>query len=274
MLKTVNPITAGTRALVALDRKALYKGKPVKALTRTLRVNAGRNNSGKITVRHKAGGHKKAYRLIAFRRQIGLKSEIIRMEYDPNRNCEIVLTRSRDQTCCYILGIEGLRIGSWIETSRTAIGCALGNAMPLKHIPVGTKIHNVELHPNAGGAVCRAAGTFCQVYSKAEKTVTLKLCSNKLQMFNAECIATVGVVSGREMSSTKLGKAGRARWLGRRPSVRGVAMNPIDHPHGGGEGKTSGGRHPVTPWGKPTKGKKTRNNERTDRLMVKPRRLH
>ncbi len=144
--------------------------------------------------------------------------------------------------------------------------------MALKHIPVGTKIHNVELYPGAGGVVCRAAGTFCRMYSKSLRTVTLKLCSGKLRLFSAECMATVGVVAGRELASTKLGKAGKSRWLGRRPSVRGVAMNPVDHPHGGGEGKTSGGRHPVTPWGKPTKGKKTRNNKRTDKLMVKPRR--
>ncbi|AUG91622.1 50S ribosomal subunit protein L2 [Candidatus Hodgkinia cicadicola] len=274
MYKLIKPITAGTRSLVALARCNLYKGKPVKALVRNVHASVGRNNAGKITVRHRGGGHKKAYRLIAFKRLINLKSEVIRMEYDPNRNCCLALTRSCDNTCCYVLGIEGLCVGDRIEASAVAIDCVIGNAMMLKHMPVGTKIHNVEFCPGAGGAVCRAAGAFCQVYSKSARAVTLKLCSGRLRLFGAECMATVGVVAGREVASTKLGKAGRSRWLGRRPSVRGVAMNPVDHPHGGGEGKTSGGRHPVTPWGKPTKGKKTRSNGRTDKLMVKPRRAH
>ncbi|XXM93270.1 MAG: 50S ribosomal protein L2 [Candidatus Hodgkinia cicadicola] len=274
MYKLIKPITASMRGLVALDRSALYKGKPAKALVQSVHASAGRNSDGKITVRHKGGGHKKAYRLIAYKRLVNLKSQVIRMEYDPNRNCCIALTKSQDSTCCYVLGIEGLRSGNWIEASSDAIECAIGNATALKHIPVGTKVHNVELYPGAGGAVCRAAGTFCQVYSKSKRAVALKLCSGRLRLFSEDCVATVGIVAGREMASTKLGKAGRARWLGRRPSVRGVAMNPIDHPHGGGEGKTSGGRHPVSPWGKPTKGKKTRDNKRTDKLMVKPRRVH
>ncbi|XXN13871.1 MAG: 50S ribosomal protein L2 [Candidatus Hodgkinia cicadicola] len=270
----MRPVSAGQRGLVALNRDHLYKGKPLKTLTSSVHFNAGRNNTGRITVRHRGGGHKKTYRLIAYKRLVGFKSEVVRMEYDPNRNCCIALTRSSNNTFCYILGTEGLKTGDLVEASKSSIECALGNAMLLRNIPVGTKIHNVELYPGAGGAVSRAAGAFCQVYSKSAKAVTLKLCSGKLRLFNPECMATIGIVSGRENMSTKLGKAGRSRWLGRRPSVRGVAMNPIDHPHGGGEGKTSGGRHPVTPWGKPTKGKKTRNSDRTNKLMVKPRRIH
>ncbi|XXM90096.1 50S ribosomal protein L2 [Candidatus Hodgkinia cicadicola] len=273
LYKTIKPVTAGMRNLVALDRNKLYKGKPVKTLTKSVHNNAGRNSAGKQTVRHKSSGHKKAYRLIAYKRLPQSKSTIIRTEYDPNRNCNIMLAKSNN-TYFYILAVEGLCINDQIEASNKAIDCKLGNTMALEHIPIGTKIHNVELYPGAGGAVCRAAGAFCQVYSKLLHKVVLKLRSGKLRLFDSKCTATVGIVAGREMSSIKLGKAGRSRWLGQRPSVRGVAMNPVDHPHGGGEGKTSGGRHPVSPWGKPTKGKKTRNNKRTDKLMIKPRRAH
>ncbi|AUI38836.1 50S ribosomal subunit protein L2 [Candidatus Hodgkinia cicadicola] len=171
------------------------------------------------------------------------------------------------------MGIRALCVGDWVEASNIAIDCVIGNAMMLKRTPVGAKIHNIELYPGAGGVVCRAADTFCQMCSESLQTATLKLCSGKLRLFNAECVAAGGVVAGRELASTKLGKAGKSRWLARRPSVGGVAVSPVDRPRGGGEGKTSGGRHRVTPWGKPTKGRKTRDNKRTHELMVKPRRV-
>ncbi|XXM93600.1 50S ribosomal protein L2 [Candidatus Hodgkinia cicadicola] len=272
MYKLIKPTTSGRRSLVVADRSKLYKGKPLKALVTPLSGSGGRNNDGKVTVRHRGGGHKRAYRLVAVKRLI-VRSEVVRLEHDPNRSCCVALTRSSEGLWCYVLGTEGVVVGDWIEASELEIECKLGNALKLKYISVGVKIHNVELRPGAGGAVCRSAGAFCQIHSKAARSVVLKLRSGVLRVFSSECMATVGVVSDRQAASEKLGKAGRARWLGRRPSVRGVAMNPVDHPHGGGEGKTSGGRHPVTPWGKPTKGKKTRRNRRTDSLIVKLKRL-
>ncbi len=270
-LKTYNPTTPGRRGLVQVDRSGLWKGKPEKSLTEGLHGNGGRNNKGRITARRRGGGHKRRYRLIDFKR---LKYDIVgtveRLEYDPNRTAFIALIKYSDGELSYILAPQRIRVGDQV-VSGDAVDIKPGNAMPMQNIAVGTIIHNIEMKPGTGGQIARSAGTYAQIIGKDQGYVQLRLSSGELRMVRGECMATVGAVSNPDQKNIKLGKAGRKRWLGKRPSVRGVAMNPIDHPHGGGEGRTSGGRHPVTPWGKPTKGKRTRSNKKTDRLIMRRR---
>ncbi len=270
-LKTFNPITPGQRQLVQVNRSELWKGKPVKSLTEGLTKSGGRNNTGRVTARHIGGGHKRRYRLVDFRRRKADVPAIVeRLEYDPNRTAFIALIRYEDDTLSYILAPQRLKIGDRV-ISGNRVDVKPGNAMPLRNIPVGTIVHNVEMKPGRGGQIARAAGTYVQLVGRDQGYAQIKLSSGELRMVRLECMATVGAVSNPDKANTQIGKAGRNRWLGIRPSVRGVVMNPIDHPHGGGEGRSSGGRHPVTPWGVPTKGKRTRNNKKTDRLIIRRR---
>ena len=271
-LKTHNPTTPGRRGFVLVDRAGLWKGKPEKSLTEGLRNKGGRNNNGRITARRRGGGHKRRYRIIDFKRlKHDVEATVLRLEYDPNRTAFIALIKYADGDLSYILAPQRLREGDKIISGDT-VDIKPGNAMPMQNIPVGTIIHNVEMKVGKGGQIARSAGTYAQIIGKDQGYAQLRLNSGELRMVRAECMATVGAVSNPDQQNIKLGKAGRKRWLGKRPSVRGVAMNPIDHPHGGGEGRTSGGRHPVTPWGKPTKGKRTRSNKKTDRLIIRRRR--
>ena len=270
-LKQFNPTTPGRRGLVLVKREGLWTGKPEKALTEGLRKKGGRNNTGQITARRRGGGHKRRYRLIDFRRnKFDVVGTVERLEYDPNRTAFIALISYEDGERHYIIAPQRLSIGDRV-VSGEQVDIKPGNAMPMKNIPVGTIIHNIEMRPGKGAQIARSAGTFVQLIGKDQGYVQLRLSSGELRMVRGECMATIGAVSNPDQQNIKLGKAGRNRWLGKRPSVRGVAMNPIDHPHGGGEGRTSGGRHPVTPWGKPTKGKRTRNNKKTDRLIMRRR---
>ena len=270
-LKTYNPTTPGRRGLVLVDRAGLWKGKPEKSLTEGLRNKGGRNNNGRITARHRGGGHKRRYQIIDFKRlKHDVEATVLRLEYDPNRTAFIALIKYADGDLSYILAPQRLREGDKIISGDT-VDIKPGNAMPMQNIPVGTIIHNVEMKVGKGGQIARSAGTYAQIIGKDQGYAQLRLNSGELRMVRAECMATVGAVSNPDQQNIKLGKAGRKRWLGKRPSVRGVAMNPIDHPHGGGEGRTSGGRHPVTPWGKSTKGKRTRSNKKTDHLIMRRR---
>ena len=270
-LKQFKPTTPGQRGLVLIQRTGLWKGKPEKALTEGLRGHGGRNNAGRITARRRGGGHKRRYRVVDFKRaKMDVPAVVERLEYDPNRSGFIALIRYEDGEKSYILAPQRLAVGDTVMSGRGA-DVKPGNALPLQNIPVGTIIHNVEMKKGKGGQIARAAGTYAQLIGKDQGNAQLRLFSGELRMVRAECMATIGAVSNPDQQNVKLGKAGRSRWLGVRPSVRGVAMNPIDHPHGGGEGKTSGGRHPVTPWGKPTKGKRTRNNKRTDAQIMRRR---
>ena len=271
-LKHFNPITPSTRGTVLIDRTALWKGKPVKGLTEGKSHSGGRNNHGRITVRFRGGGHKQSYRVVDFKRRAkwGVPATVERIEYDPNRTAFIALLKYQDGELAYIIAPQRLKVGDTVVAGDKA-DIKPGNAMPLGAIPVGTVIHNIELKPGAGGKVARSAGTFAQLVGKDAGLAQIKLMSGELRTVRGECIASIGAVSNPDNSNQELGKAGRSRWLGRKPHQRGVVMNPVDHPHGGGEGRTSGGRHPVTPWGKPTKGAKTRNNKRTDRQIVRRR---
>jgi large subunit ribosomal protein L2 len=270
-LKTFKPTTPSQRQLVIVDRGELWKGEPVKALTEGLRKSGGRNNTGRTTVRFRGGGAKRRYRVIDFKRA---KNDIVatveRLEYDPNRTAFIALIKYEDGELSYILAPQRLKAGDKVVAG-DKVDVKPGNAMPMKNMPVGTIIHNVEMKPGKGGQIARSAGTYCQLVGRDAGYALLRLSSGEVRMVRAECRATIGAVSNPDQQNIVIAKAGRNRWLGRRPSVRGVAMNPIDHPHGGGEGRTSGGRHPVTPWGKPTKGKKTRQNKSTDRYIVRRR---
>ncbi len=270
-LKTFNPTTPGQRQLVIVDRSGLWKGKPVKQLTEGLRKKGGRNNTGRITARRRGGGHKRRYRVVDFKRtKFDVPATVERLEYDPNRSAFIALLRYEDGELAYILAPQRVKPGDTVIAGERA-DIKPGNAMPLKSIPVGTIVHNVELKAGKGGQIARAAGTYVQLVGKDQGYAQLKLTSGEVRVVRAECMATIGAVSNPDQQNINLGKAGRHRWLGKRPAVRGVAMNPIDHPHGGGEGRTSGGRHPVTPWGKPTKGMRTRKNKKTDRLIMRRR---
>ncbi|MGE5548388.1 MAG: 50S ribosomal protein L2 [Solirubrobacterales bacterium] len=273
-LKTFKPTTPGRRQLVLVDRSELWKGKPEKALTEGLRSQGGRNNLGRVTVRFRGGGHKRRYRIIDFKRdKFDMPATVERLEYDPNRTAFIALVRYEDGEKRYILAPQRLQAGDTVIAGER-VDIKPGNALPLKNIPVGTVVHNVELKVGKGGQMARSAGTYVQLVGKDQGYAQLRLSSGELRIVRGECMATVGAVSNPDNQNVSLGKAGRMRWLGFRPHVRGVAMNPIDHPHGGGEGRTSGGRHPVTPWGKPTKGKKTRSNKKTDRLIMRRRQLN
>lgn len=270
-LKQYRPTTPGQRGLVLIDRAGLWKGKPEKSLTEGLQRPGGRNNLGRVTARHRGGGHKRRYRIVDFKRsKMGVPAVVERLEFDPNRTAFIALIRYEDGELAYILAPQRLTVGDSVVAGPGA-DIKPGNALPLQNIPVGTIIHNVEMKRGKGGQIARSAGTYAQLIGKDQGYAQLRLSSGELRMVRAECMATIGAVSNPDQQNVKIGKAGRTRWLGWRPTVRGVAMNPIDHPHGGGEGKTSGGRHPVTPWGKPTKGKRTRNNKRTDRLIMRRR---
>ena len=271
-LKHYNPTTPSQRQLVTVDRSELWKGKPVKKLTRGLTKSGGRNNKGRITMWHRGGGHKRTYRIVDFkRRKLDVEGIVQRLEYDPNRTAFIALIEYDDGEQAYIIAPQRLGVGDKILASQRA-DIKPGNAMPISSIPVGTIIHNVELKPGKGGQLARSAGAYVQLVGRESGYALLRLTSGEVRRVRAECMASIGAVSNPDQKNTNLGKAGRKRWLGRRPVVRGVVMNPIDHPHGGGEGRTSGGRHPVTPWGVPTKGKRTRNNKKTDRLIVRRRR--
>jgi large subunit ribosomal protein L2 len=271
-LKNFNPVTPSLRGTILIDRSGLWKGAPVKGLTEGKHSSGGRNQHGRITVRFRGGGHKQSYRLVDFKRRakFGVPGLVERLEYDPNRTAFIALVKYEDGELSYILAPQRLKVGDTVVAGERA-DIKPGNAMPMAAIPVGTIIHNIELKPGAGGKLARSAGTFAQLVGKDGGYAQVKLQSGELRRIRSECMASIGAVSNPDNSNQQLGKAGRSRWLGRKPHNRGVTMNPIDHPHGGGEGRTSGGRHPVTPWGKPTKGAKTRNNKRTDGLIVRRR---
>lgn len=270
-LKTFNPTSPGQRQLVIVKRDGLYKGKPVKTLTEGLTKSGGRNNVGRKTSRHRGGGHKRTYRIIDFkRRKFDVPGTVERLEYDPNRTAFIALIKYEDGELAYILAPQRVSEGDTVIAGER-VDVKPGNAMPLSSIPVGTIIHNVEMKPMKGGQIARSAGTYAQLVGRDGGYAVLRLQSGEQRRVPSACMATVGAVSNPDNSNTNMGKAGRSRWLGIRPQTRGVAMNPFDHPHGGGEGRTSGGRHPVTPWGQPTKGKKTRNNKSTDKYIVRSR---
>ena len=270
-LRTFKPATPGLRQLVIVDRSELYKGKPEKSLTVGLTKTGGRDNFGHVTSRRIGGGHKRKYRVIDFKRnKFDCEATVERIEYDPNRTSFIALINYEDGEKAYILAPQRLKAGDKVISSEKA-DIKPGNAMPLKSMPVGTIVHNVELKSGKGGQLVRSAGCYAQVVGKDGGYAQLKLSSGELRIVREECLATVGAVSNPDNQNISLGKAGRARWMGVRPVARGVAMNPVDHPHGGGEGRTSGGRHPVTPWGKPTKGAKTRSNKKTDRFIMRSR---
>lgn len=270
-LKSYNPTTPGQRGLILVDRSPLWKGGPVKSLSEGLPSKGGRNNAGRISVRRRGGGAKRRYRVVDFRRRrMDDPATVERLEYDPNRSAFIALIKYGDGELSYILAPQRLAVGDRVVSSGRA-DVKPGNAMPLSGMPVGTIIHNIELKPGKGGQIARAAGTYAQFVGRDGGYAQLRLSSGELRIVRQECMATVGAVSNPDNANTNLGKAGRNRHLGRRPSVRGVVMNPVDHPHGGGEGKSSGGRHPVTPWGKPTRGMRTRKNKTTDKFILRSR---
>ena len=271
-VKTIKAVTPGQRSKSVSTFEEITQDRPEKGLVRPLKKRAGRNNKGRITVRHRGGGHKRKYRIIDFRREkFGVPARVASIEYDPNRSSRIGLLYYADGEKRYILAPYGLKVGDTL-LSGEKVPLKIGNAMPLKNIPSGLTVHNVELVPGKGGQMVRSAGTGAQIMAKDGGMVTLKLPSGELRMVREDCLATIGEVGNRSHETIKLGKAGRRRWLGRRPKVRGVAMNPVDHPMGGGEGKSSGGRHPSSPWGMPTKGYKTRKKKKSsDRYIVKRR---
>ena len=270
-LKHYNPTSPGRRGLILVDRSSLFKGRPLKALTEGLRKSGGRNNMGHATARGIAGGHKQLYRIVDFKRRTwDVTATVERLEYDPNRSAFIALVKYPDGNQQYIIAPQRLAVGD-VVTAGKKVDVKPGNAMEIGSVPVGTIVHNVELKPGKGGQMARAAGAFVQVVGRDKGMVIIRLISGEQRYVRSECMATVGAVSNPDNSNTNLGKAGRNRWLGHRPLTRGVAKNPVDHPHGGGEGRTSGGRHPVTPWGKPTKGAKTRSNKSTDRMIIRSR---
>jgi large subunit ribosomal protein L2 len=272
-LKTFKPVTPGRRQLVIVDRSELHKGPPVKALTEGRSRSGGRNVHGHVTSWQRGGGHKRRYRQIDFkRRKFDAPATVERLEYDPNRTAFIALIRYEDGERSYILAPQRLKAGDRVIADER-VDVKPGNAAPLRSIPIGTIIHNVELKPAKGGQLARSAGTYAQLVGRDGDYAQLRLASGEIRRVRAECMASIGAVSNPDHQNVNYGKAGRMRWLGRRPTVRGVAMNPVDHPHGGGEGRTSGGRHPVTPWGKPTKGARTRRNKKTGTFIVRSRHL-
>jgi large subunit ribosomal protein L2 len=271
-LKKYKPNTPAMRGLVLVDKSELWKGRPVKKLTEGVTKTGGRNNNGRITSRHRGGGHKRLYRVIDFKRtKFDVSAVVERIEYDPNRSAFIALLKYDDGEQAYIIAPQRLQEGDRVIAANRA-DIKPGNAMPMENMPVGTIIHNVEMKPGRGGQMARAAGTYVQLIGKDSGYAQLRLTSGELRMVPAKCMATVGAVSNADNKNQNISKAGRSRWLGKRPKVRGVAMNPVDHPHGGGEGRTSGGRHPVSPWGKPTKGARTRRKKKSDDLIMRRRR--
>ena len=271
-LKNFNPTTPSRRSLVLVDRSELHKGSPVKKLTKGLTKTGGRNNKGRITSRRRGGGHKRSYRVIDFKRnKFNIDAKVATIEYDPNRSAFIALLYYSDGEKRYIIQPDGLKVGD-VVVSGEKVSLKTGNAMKLKNIPSGQFVHNIELIPGKGAQLARSAGSYVQIMANDEGFTTLKMPSGEVRMVPEDCLATIGIVGNKHHELIQSGKAGRSRWLGKRPKVRGVAMNPVDHPMGGGEGKSSGGRHPTTPWGKPTKGYKTRKkNKKSDSLIVKRR---
>jgi large subunit ribosomal protein L2 len=271
-LKSYRPTSPGMRTMIRVDRSELHKGKPEKSLLDKNHHRAtGRNNMGEITSWHRGGGHKRRYRMIDFKRQkLDVEATIERLEYDPNRTAWIALIKYKDGELAYILAPQRVAPGDKIISSLRA-DILPGNAMQIKNIPVGTLVHNVELHPGRGGQLARSAGASVQIVGRDAGFTQIKLNSGELRVVNGNCMATVGSVSNTDHANVQIGKAGRKRWMGWKPHNRGVVMNPIDHPHGGGEGKSSGGRHPVSPWGKCAKGGKTRKNKRTDKFILRRR---
>ncbi len=270
-LKTYKPYTKSRRGTILVDRSELWKGKPYKPLTSINNASKGRNNFGRITSRNHGGGHKQRYRKIDFyRRKFDMFGEVERIEYDPNRSCHIMLVKFEDGEKFYYLAPQNMKIGDKIKNGKGS-EIKVGNCLPLQDIPVGINIHNVELQPGAGGKVARSAGTSVTISGMDGNYSLIKMTSGEVRKIDSRSMATIGVLSNPDKKNIKIGKAGRSRWLGRRPHTRGVVMNPVDHPHGGGEGKSAGGRHPVSPTGQSAKGLKTRDNKRTDKFIVRRR---
>lgn len=270
-LKSFKPYTKSTRGTILIDRTGLWKGKPYKSLTSVKNASKGRNNLGRITSRNHGGGHKQKYRQIDFyRRKFDTFAEVERIEYDPNRTCYIMLVKFEDNQKFYYLAPQGIKVGDKIKNGSNA-EIKVGNCLPLQNIPVGIDIHNVELQPGAGGKIARSAGTSVTISGIDGNYSLIKMTSGEVRKIDSRSMATIGVLSNPDKKNIKIGKAGRSRWLGRRPHTRGVVMNPVDHPHGGGEGKSAGGRHPVSPQGQSAKGLKTRNNKRTEKFIVRRR---
>jgi large subunit ribosomal protein L2 len=266
-----NPTSAGRRFVVKVVSPELHKGAPHEPLVSKKSKSGGRNNKGRITVRHRGGGHKQRYRVVDFKRgKVGVPAVVERIEYDPNRSAHLALLKYLDGERAYIVAPKNLAVGGQVVAADDA-PISPGNCLPLRNIPLGTLVHCIELRPGKGAQVARAAGAAAQLIAREGQYATLRMRSGEMRKVSAECRAVVGEVGNNEHSLRKLGKAGASRWRGLRPTVRGVVMNPVDHPHGGGEGRTSGGRHPVTPWGVPTKGYKTRKNKRTDKMIVRRR---
>ena len=270
-VKKYRPTSPGRRFITTIDFKDLSKVEPERSLVEVRKKHAGRNNNGHITVRHRGGGTRRLYRIIDFKRsKDGVPAKVATIEYDPNRSSRIALLAYADGEKRYIIQPEGLKVGQKVVSGPEA-DILVGNALPLRNIPPGTQIHNLELKPGKGGQMVRSAGGAAQLIAKEEEYALVKLPSGETRKISQDCMATIGQVGNLDHENVTIGKAGRSRWLGKRPHNRGVSMNPVDHPHGGGEGKTSGGRHPVTPWGQPTRGYKTRNNKRTDKFIVSRR---
>ena len=267
-LKTFKAYTKSSRGTVIIDKAGLWKGKPLKLLTSNKNKSYGRNNNGRITSRHIGGGHKQRYRLIDFfRKKDDIKATVERIEYDPNRTCHIMLVKYEDDEKAYFLAPQKINIGDEIVSGKKK-EIKIGNCMPLSDIPVSIDIHNVEINPGGGGKIARSAGTSVQITGSDGNYSLIKMISGEIRKIDSKSRATIGVLTNPKQKNIKIGKAGRNRWLGKRPHVRGVAMNPVDHPHGGGEGKSAGGRHPVSPWGQSAKGLKTRKNKRTDKYIL------
>ncbi|MEP7272592.1 MAG: 50S ribosomal protein L2 [Acidobacteriota bacterium] len=270
-IKKLTPTSPARRYQTYLTNDELTGVAPHKPLMESKKRTSGRNNLGRITIRHRGAGHKRHYRIVDFKRdKTGIPGKVATVEYDPNRSARIALINYVDGEKRYILAPAGLKIGQTVVSGPEA-DILTGNALPIKNIPLGTQVHNIELKPGKGGQMARSAGSFAQLVAKEGGVAQLRLPSGEIRLVSVDCMATVGQVGNVEHENVSIGKAGRTRWMGKRPTVRGVAMNPVDHPHGGGEGKTSGGRNPVTPWGKPTRGYKTRNNKRTDKFIVRRR---
>ena len=270
-LKTFKPYTKSQRSTVLVDKSNLWKGKPYKALTKKKRASRGRNNMGRITSRNLGGGHKQRYRQVDFyRKKINMTAKVERIEYDPNRSCYIMLVKFEDGEKFYYLAPQNIKVGDTVQNG-TNIEIKKGNCMPLSEIPSGINIHNVEIQPGAGGKIARSAGTSVTISGIDGNYSTIKMTSGEIRKIDSRAMATIGILSNPDQKNINIGKAGRSRWLGRRPHTRGVVMNPVDHPHGGGEGKSAGGRHPVSPTGISAKGLKTRDNKRTDKFIIKRR---
>ena len=267
-LKTFKPYTKSSRGTILVDKTGLWKGKPFKSLVFSKNASKGRNNNGHITSRNRAGGHKKMYRQVDFyRKKFDVPAVVERIEYDPNRSCYIMLVKYEDGQNFYYLAPQKIKVGDKIENGSNK-EIKIGNCMPLKDIPLGIDIHNVELQPGAGGKIARSAGTSVSISGIDGNYSLIKMTSGEVRKIDSRAMATIGVLSNPDQKNIKIGKAGRSRWLGRRPHTRGVVKNPVDHPHGGGEGKTAGGRHPVSPWGQSAKGLKTRNNKKTNKFII------